>query len=62
MIDKIWFDWQHRDVANEYSFFGGSVQALQSLNTYRQYPNGGPPFLSVRTGYFVMGISNLIFG
>ncbi|KAI0248310.1 Di-copper centre-containing protein [Lactifluus subvellereus] len=49
MIDKVWFDWQHRNIKSANSFFGGSVQALQSLDTYDQYPNGGPPFLSLKS-------------
>ena len=60
MVDKLWFDWQHRDPANAYSYFGGSVQALQSLDTFNQYPNGGPPYLSVSAGYFEIEISDLI--
>ena len=53
MIDKIWFDWQHRDPANANSFYGGSVQALQSLEAWEQYPNGGPPFLGVSTDFCI---------
>jgi tyrosinase len=49
MVDKIWYDWQSRDPVNVNSFFGGSVQSLESLDAYNQYPNGGPPFLSVST-------------
>ncbi|KAI0291784.1 Di-copper centre-containing protein [Multifurca ochricompacta] len=49
MVDKVWFDWQNRDPANAKSFFGGSVQAIQSPDTYNQYPNGGPPFLSLNS-------------
>jgi tyrosinase len=60
MIDKIWFDWQNRDPANAHSFSGGSVQALESLDTYNQYPTGGPPFLSVSVGHLEMENSNLI--
>ena len=51
MLDKVWFDWQHRDPKNANSFFGGSVQALQSLDIYRKYPVGGPPYLSVSADY-----------
>lgn len=47
MIDKVWYDWQHRNPENAKSFFGGSVQALESLDSYNQYPNGGPPFLNL---------------
>jgi tyrosinase len=53
MIDKIWFDWQHLDPANANSFYGGSVQVLQSLEAWQQYPNGGPPFLGVSTSNFL---------
>jgi len=60
MIDKLWLDWQLRDPANAYTFFGGSVQALQNLSTYNEYPNGGPPFLSVSTGRFEIKVSHLM--
>ena len=48
MVDKVWYDWQHRNPENAKSYFGGSVQPLQSLEFYDQYPNGAPPFLDVR--------------
>lgn len=47
MIDKLWYDWQHRNPRNARSFFGGSVQAVDSLALYEQYPNGAPPYLNV---------------
>jgi len=46
MIDKIWYDWQSLDPVNTGSFFGGSVQNVESLDAYQQYPNGAPPYLS----------------
>ena len=49
MVDKVWYDWQHRNLENAKSYFGGSVQALENFTTYDQYPNGGPPFLNVRS-------------
>ncbi|KAI9447354.1 Di-copper centre-containing protein [Lactarius psammicola] len=49
MVDKVWYDWQHRNPENAQSFFGGSVQALQSLDQHNQYPNGGPPFLNLNS-------------
>ena len=49
MIDKLWYDWQHRNPTNANSFFGGSVESLESLDAYNQYPNGAPPYLSVST-------------
>ncbi|KAN0131516.1 Di-copper centre-containing protein [Lactarius tabidus] len=47
MVDKIWYDWQNRDPKNAKSYFGGSVQYLDSLASYNQYPNGAPPFLNL---------------
>ena len=52
MIDKIWYDWQSLDPVNVNSFFGGSVQHIESLEAYDQYPSGGPPYLSVSTCQF----------
>jgi tyrosinase len=52
MIDKLWYDWQHRNPANANSFSGGSVQALESLDIYNLYPNGAPPYLNVSTSNF----------
>ena len=52
MVDKIWYDWQNRDPVNAKSFFGGSVQHVETLDAYNQYPNGGPPYLSVSTCQF----------
>ncbi|KAN0111711.1 Di-copper centre-containing protein [Russula decolorans] len=49
MVDKVWYDWQLRNPVNANSFFGGSVQALQSPATYNQYPNGDAPFLSTNS-------------
>jgi tyrosinase len=47
MIDKIWYDWQCRDPVNVNSFFGGSVEHIENITAYNQYPNGGPPFLNL---------------
>jgi tyrosinase len=47
MVDKIWYDWQQLDSLNAGSFFGGSVQSIDTVEDYEQYPNGGPPFLGV---------------
>jgi len=43
MIDKVWHEWQ---VRNPNEFYGGSVQALESLATYNENPNGVAPLLS----------------
>ena len=61
MIDKLWYDWQHRNPANANSFFGGSVQSLESLDAYNQYPNGAPPYLNVSTSDFILERFVLIF-
>jgi len=47
MLDKIWSDWQSRDPVNAKSFYGGSVQHIESVDAYNQYPNGGPPYLNL---------------
>jgi tyrosinase len=52
MIDKIWYEWQIRNPASATSFFGGSVEHLDTETDYQKYPNGGPPFLSVCTCQF----------
>jgi tyrosinase len=52
MIDKIWYDWQHRNPVNANSYFGGSVQSLESLDAYYEYTNGRPPYLNVSTSNF----------
>lgn len=49
MIDKIWYDWQHASPSNFWSFSGGSVQALDTIEDYEANPNGAAPELSVRT-------------
>jgi tyrosinase len=49
MVDKVWYDWQNRDPINFNSFYGGSVEYIDSLATFNEYPNGGPPYLGVST-------------
>ncbi|KAF8470986.1 Di-copper centre-containing protein [Russula ochroleuca] len=49
MVDKVWYDWQSRDPVNMENFFGGSAQHIESVDAYNQYPNGGPPYLSLDT-------------
>jgi len=49
MVDKVWFDWQHKHPSNFWSFEGGSVQALDNLTVYNEYPNGAPPALTLDT-------------
>lgn len=47
MIDKIWYDWQHRDSCNKNAFGGGSVSfQVNTTQTYAEYPTGSPPWLN----------------
>ena len=52
MIDRIWYEWQNRNLASATSFFGGSVEHLDNEADYQQYPTGGPPYLNVSTCQF----------
>ncbi|KAI0663578.1 Di-copper centre-containing protein [Cubamyces menziesii] len=45
MVDKVWFDWQNKDPASFWSYKGGSVENLTSLQALKDYPNGMPPEL-----------------
>jgi hypothetical protein len=58
MVDKVWYDWQSRDPVNMENFFGGSAQHIESVDAYNQYPNGGPPYLSVSTCRFSLSGSS----
>ncbi|KAI0056310.1 Di-copper centre-containing protein [Artomyces pyxidatus] len=49
MVDKVWFDWQHKTPANTHIFFGGSVQALENTTINNEYPNGLPPWLHLNS-------------
>lgn len=55
MMDKIWLDWQ---IHNPNEFYGGSVQDLESLASYKKHPTGVAPLLSVSTCYFNEGDSS----
>ena len=44
MVDRVWWRWQNANPNNTNAFFGGSVQ---NLTYYDEYPNGGPPYLSM---------------
>jgi tyrosinase len=45
MVDKIWYDWQHKSPKNKDVFAGGSVAALDSFANFVRFPNGLPPAL-----------------
>ncbi|KAJ6492793.1 Di-copper centre-containing protein [Mycena vitilis] len=47
MVDKIWFDWQREHPANARAFEGGSVQALENVTIFNEFPNGQAPFLNL---------------
>ncbi|KAA1473808.1 Di-copper centre-containing protein [Dentipellis sp. KUC8613] len=49
MVDKVWYDWQHKSPANFWKYSGGSVEAISNLTGYEQYPNGAPPMLSLNS-------------
>ncbi|KAF8477673.1 Di-copper centre-containing protein [Russula ochroleuca] len=49
MVDKIWYNWQQLDPRNANSFFGGASEPTDNLTIYDEYPNGGPPFLTVNS-------------
>ena len=48
MVDKVWYDWQHKNPSNFWSYSGGSVEAITNVTYYNEYPNGAPPYLNVR--------------
>lgn len=47
MVDKIWYDWQHANPANFWSFDGGAVAVLNNSVPVPAFPNGGPPYVTV---------------
>ncbi|TFK72334.1 Di-copper centre-containing protein [Pluteus cervinus] len=55
-VDKAWYDWQNRNAANKCAFEGGSVQMLDSLADYDEYPLGAPPNLSLNSVFPTDGI------
>jgi tyrosinase len=56
MIDKIWYDWQNLDPVNANSFNGGSVEEIDALAAYNEFPNGGAPYLNVSTRVLQLSI------
>jgi len=46
MVDKLWYDWQNVNPVNFWSFTGGSVGVSPGDPVF---PNGGPPFMNVRS-------------
>ena len=54
MVDKVWYDWQNANPSNFLAYQGGSVQNLTSLQALADYPNGMPPYLSVRPPSFLL--------
>jgi hypothetical protein len=61
MVDKIWYDWQHRSSNNFWAFRGGSVAQNST-----EYPNGSPPWMTVSANISIpeilsIPINSLIF-
>lgn len=49
MIDKVWYDWQHRNPRNKGVFGGGSISwQVNTTQSFAEYPTGAPPWLNVR--------------
>ncbi|KAJ7121493.1 Di-copper centre-containing protein [Mycena epipterygia] len=49
MVDKTWYDWQNKHPANKMAFIGGSVEALENVTYYREFPNGAAPFFTLNS-------------
>ncbi|ETW77359.1 hypothetical protein HETIRDRAFT_326548 [Heterobasidion irregulare TC 32-1] len=49
MVDKVWYDWQHKNPSNFWSYSGGSVEAITNVTYYNEYPNGAPPYLNFQS-------------
>ena len=48
-IDKMWYDWQHKDPRNKDVFAGGTVSwQVNTTQSFAEYPTGSPPWLNVR--------------
>jgi hypothetical protein len=52
MVDKLWYDWQHKYPQNFWSYFGGA-NSVFGTKQYADYPNGTPPFLNVGSPVFL---------
>ena len=62
MIDKIWYDWQHRDPSNKNVFAGGSISwQVNTVQSFADYPTGAPPWLNVRGNSEIDGLRALTF-
>lgn len=48
MVDKVWSDWQDKNIENKYSYGGGAVGVFgTNFTLFQQFPTGFPPHLSV---------------
>ena len=48
MVDKIWYDWQHKTPKNQNLFAGGSIDWLVDASlSVAEYPNGAPLLLNI---------------
>jgi len=49
MVDKIWYDWQHKHPVNFWSFLGGAGPNMGSAGVFLSFPSGAPPFLNLNS-------------
>ena len=57
MVDKVWYDWQRRDLSNKNAFGGGLISsAADPTVSSSEYPTGAPPWLDV-CGFFIFHIT-----
>ena len=47
MVDKVWYDWQHANAANFWSFDGGATAQVTNFIADPNFPNGAPPYVTV---------------
>jgi tyrosinase len=59
MLDKIWYDWQNLDPLNAQSYFGGSVESIDTLAAYDLNPTGVGPYLDLSSVIPVDGLDGV---
>lgn len=58
MVDKLWYDWQHANSANFWSFDGGAVAQVHNFVADPNFPNGAPPYITFASSIPTDGIMN----
>ena len=67
MIDKIWYNRQHKTPENFYAYAGGSVAEVNNFTTFTTFPAGLPPFLNASVSFdlelkcFLMRFASVLF-